>query len=138
FAQTAPKFEVADVHPSGLAMNRYTLVSGGVLRGTRYDLRKATMLDMIRLAYGVDPDTVVGGPNWLEFDRFDIAAKAAAGSSPDAVRLMLQALLADRFKLVLKHETRPMPAFALSLGKAKPKLTPSNGAVNTDCVGQPQ
>ncbi len=138
FAQTAPKFEAVDVHKSAPSMNRYTLVSGGVLRGTRYDLRKATVLDMIRHAYGVDPDTVLGGPNWLEFDRFDIAAKAAPGSSPEAVRLMLQALLADRFKLVLKHETRPMPAFALSVGKAKPKLTPSNGAVNTDCVGQPQ
>lgn len=138
FAQTAPRFEAADVHKSAPSMNRYTLVSGGVLRGTRYDLRKATMLDMIRIAYNVDPDTVAGGPNWLEFDRFDIAAKAAAGSSPAQVRMMLQALLTDRFKLVLKHETRPMPAFALSIGKGKPKLTESNGGENADCVGRPQ
>jgi uncharacterized protein (TIGR03435 family) len=138
FAQTAPKFDAADVRRSGPGMNRYTLVSGGVLRGTRYDLRKATVLDMIRLAYGVDPDTVVGGPNWLEFDRFDIAAKAAAGSSPETVRLMLQALLADRFKLVLRHDTRPMPAFALTTGKSKPKLTESNGAANANCMFEQQ
>lgn len=119
-------------------MNRYTLVSGGVLRGTRYDLRKATIFDMIRLAYGVDPDTVVGGPNWLEFDRFDIAAKAAAGSSPEAVRLMLQALLTDRFRLLLRHDTRPMPAFALTMGKGQPKLTKSDGGTNTECTAQEQ
>src|SRR5215469_16171262 len=134
FAQKAPRFAAADVHKSAASMNRYTLVSGGVLRGTRYDLRKATMLDMIRLAYNVDPDTVVGGPNWLEFDRFDIAAKAAAGSSPEQIRTMLQAVLADRFRLVLKHETRPMPAFALTIGKGKPKLTNSSGAENEGCM----
>ena len=137
FAQTS-KFEAADVHKSAQSMNRYTLVSGGVLRGTRYDLRKATILDMIRLAYGVDPDTIVGGPNWLEFARFDIAAKAAEGSSPQQVRLMLQGLLADRFGLVLKHETRPMPAFALTVGRTKPKLTEANGAENASCTARPQ
>src|SRR6185437_756058 len=81
FAQS-PKFEAADVHRSALALNPYTYVSGGVLRGDRYDLRKATMLDLIQIAYNVDPDTVLGGPNWLEFDRFDIAANAPAGTSP--------------------------------------------------------
>lgn len=138
FAQNAPRFEAAEVHKSAASMNRYTLVSGGVLRGTRYDLRKATMLDLIRLAYNVDPDTVIGGPNWLEFERFDIAAKARAGSSPEQVRLMLQGLLADRFRLVLKHETRPMPGFALTTGKIKPKLTGSGGAQNPECMAEPQ
>lgn len=138
YAQNAPRFEVADVHRSAQPMNPYTLVSGGVLRGARYDLRKATILDMIRIAYKVDPDTVVGGPNWLEFDRFDIAAKAAAGSSPEQVRLMLQALLADRFGLVLRHDTRPMPAFVLTAGKVRPRLTASNGAEDPGCRAQPQ
>src|SRR5438874_6122359 len=91
-AQTLPKFEVADVHRSDRAMNPYTFVSGGALRGERYDLRKATMLDLIRIAYNVDPATVLGGPNWLEFDRFDIAAKAPPSSSSEQVRLMLQSL----------------------------------------------
>jgi hypothetical protein len=64
WAQTVPNFEVAHVHRSDRAMNPFTFVSGGVLRGERYDLRKATMLDLIRIACNVDPDTVVGGPNW--------------------------------------------------------------------------
>src|ERR1017187_4538266 len=83
-AQTRPAFEAADVHRSPPAMNPYTFISGGVLRGARYDLRKATMLDLIRLAYKVEPQTVFGGPNWLEFDRFDIA-KAPPSSPPEPV-----------------------------------------------------
>ena len=70
-------------------MNPYTFVSGGVLRGERYDLRKATVLDLIQIAYNLDPDTVLGGPNWLEFDQFDIAAKAPARTPPATIRLML-------------------------------------------------
>ncbi len=127
-AQTLPKFEAADVHRSDRAMNSYTFVSGGVLRGERYDLRKATMLDLIRIAYNVDPEMVVGGPNWLEFDRFDIAAKAPASSSPEQVRLMLQSLLADRFRLTVHKEMRPMPAFVLAAGRTKPKMKESDTA----------
>ena len=53
-------------------------------------------------------ETVLGGPNWLDRDRFDIIAKAAAGSSQDNLKLMLQGLLADRFKLVSHKDTKPV------------------------------
>jgi uncharacterized protein (TIGR03435 family) len=137
-AQTRPEFDAADVHRSGPAMNPYTFISGGALRGARYDLRKATMLDLIRIAYAVDPQRVFGGPNWLEFDQFDIAAKAPPASSPETVRLMLQSLLADRFKLVLHKDTRPLPAYALAPGPAKPKLKAAAGDGNPECQYQPQ
>jgi uncharacterized protein (TIGR03435 family) len=137
-AQTLPTFEIADVHRSDRAMNPYTFVSGGVLRGERYDLRKATMLDLIRTAYDIDPEKVVGGPNWLEFDRFDIAAKAPASSSPEQVRLMLQSLLADRFKLVVRKDMRQMPAFVLAAGKTKPKMKESDGIGDPGCQYQQQ
>src|ERR1700722_8326638 len=71
-----PTFEIADVHSSGYASNPYTYMSGGMLRAERYDLRKATMLDLISTAYNVDPKYVMSGPNWLELDRYDISAKA--------------------------------------------------------------
>ncbi len=138
WAQTLPEFEAADVHRSDRAMNPYTFVSGGVLRGERYDLRKATMLDLIRIAYNVDSEMVVGGPNWLEFDRFDIAAKAPASSSPEEVRLMLQSLLADRFKLVVHKDVRPMPAFVLAAGKTRPKMTASDGMGEAGCQYEQQ
>jgi uncharacterized protein (TIGR03435 family) len=96
------------------------------------------MLDLIRLAYDFDPESVLGGPSWLEFDRFDIAAKAPASTSAQDIRLMLQALLRERFGLVFHREERPMPAFVLRQG-AKPKLKRSVDAGNPECkwVQQP-
>ena len=106
-----PRFDIAEVHRSASAANPQTYRSGGFLRGGRYDLRKATMMDLLRFAYDFEPDTVFGGPDWLEFDRFDIAAQAPPSTSAQEVRLMLQSLLADRFKLVFHHDVRPMPVF---------------------------
>jgi uncharacterized protein (TIGR03435 family) len=136
FAQGQPKFEAADVHRSSAGMNPYTYISGGVLRGARYDLRKATMLDLIRIAYGIDPDKVVGGPNWLEFDRFDVAAKAPESTPPETLKLMLQALIVDRFKLVLHKDTRPLPGFALTVGSGKPKMKEASGLADAGCQYQ--
>jgi uncharacterized protein (TIGR03435 family) len=135
---TNPKFDVTDVHVSARATNPYTVISGGVLRGGRYDLRKATMLDLIRIAYSVDPDKVQGGPSWLELDRFDVAGKAPADTPQETVRLMLQALLADRFKLVVHKDTRPLPAFVLTAGRGTPKMKESDGSGAGECRSQPQ
>jgi uncharacterized protein (TIGR03435 family) len=81
------------------------------------------MVDFISTAYGIsDTDLIVGGPAWLERDRFDIAAKAPQSASPENVKLMLQNLLADRFKLSIHKDSRPMPGYVLALGKDKHKL----------------
>jgi uncharacterized protein (TIGR03435 family) len=137
FAQSAPVFDVADVHVSARSTNPY--MTGGVLRGTRYDIRRATMVDLISTAYGVDGDKVAGGPSWLDTDRFDIIAKAPNSTSPETLKLMLQALLAERFKLVVHKDTKPMPAFVLSVGKGKPKLKEAaEGSGKGGCEGQPQ
>lgn len=136
--EPAPRFEVTDVHRSASATNPFTWASGGIIRGSRYDLRKATMIDLIRAAYGIDPDVIIGGPNWLAFDRFDVAAKAEPGTPPATVRLMLQSLLADRFGLVLHKDTRPMPAFALKVGNVKPTLRESTGIGDPDCTYRSQ
>src|SRR5205823_7254398 len=134
--ETPPVFDIADVHMSARSANPN--MTGGILRAGRYELRKATMVDLIKTAYGVDADSVVGGPSWLESDRFDVIAKAPAGKSPDTVKLMLQALLADRFKLIVHMDTRPMPALVLSVGKSKPKLKESEETGNTGCQFQQQ
>ena len=52
-------FEISDVRVSAAATNPDTFASGGLLRGGRYDLRRATMVDLIRIAWGVDPDIAV-------------------------------------------------------------------------------
>ena len=95
------------------------------------------MLDLIKTAYGVDPDIVVGGPAWLDFDHFDVIAKAPPATSPETIKLMLQALLADRFKLVIHKDTRPVQGFVLSVGKGKAKLKPADGAGEPGCQPQP-
>ncbi len=131
-----PQFEVTDAQPSAKGTNPYTNISGGVLRGERYDLRKATMLDLIRIAYAVDADKVVGGPNWLELDRFDVAGKAPESTSPEKLKLMLQALLEDRFRLAVHKDTRPLPGFALAVGKGKPKMKAAAGTGDAGCQSQ--
>lgn len=80
-------------------------------------------------AYSVQPFQVSGGPGWVDSVHYDISAKAAAQVSREEVLLMLQALLADRFQLAFRRETRQLPVFALVLarkdGKLGPRLTPS-------------
>jgi uncharacterized protein (TIGR03435 family) len=127
-----PTFQIADVHASGPPG-----IHWGVFRAGRYEIPYATMLDLIQTAYSVDRDTVVGGPAWLDFDRFDVIAKTPPATSLATVRLMLQALLADRFKLVVHQETRPVQGFVLSEGKGKPKLKPADGSGERGCQPQP-
>ena len=136
---TLPTFDVADVHVRAHSNNPAPFMTGGVLRGGRYDLRNATLLDMIRMAYApIDADNILGGPNWLERDRFDIVAKAPQSTSPENVRLMLQGLLADRFKLVLHTDTKPVPGFALTVGKGgKAKLKEASGEGAPGCQPAP-
>ncbi len=129
----SPRFEAADVHRSTSAPNPYTWAAGGILRGPRYDLRKATMIDLIHAAWDVDPDLIVGGRDWLEFDRFDIAAKADPATPPATVRLMLQNLLADRFHLVVHKDTRPLLAYTLTVGKGNPKLSAAEATGTSEC-----
>src|SRR5580704_7270173 len=125
-AETTPKFDIADVHVS--PKSTVTYMSGGVLRGGRYEIRRATMLDLIRTAYGVDDDSKIqGGPSWLELDRFDVIAKAPPLTTQEAAKSMLQALLVDRFQLKIHMDNRPMAALVLSLGKGKPKLKEAEG-----------
>jgi uncharacterized protein (TIGR03435 family) len=135
-ADTPPAFDIADVQVSAHVTNPY--MRGGVLRGGRYQVRTATLVDLISLAYSIDREKVQGGPAWLDTDRFDIIAKAPATTPPDTVKIMLQTLLADRFKLKAHKDSKPMQVFVLSLGKGKPKLKESDGSGNTGCRGEPQ
>ena len=136
--QNAPKFDAADISlRARTGTTNQPTMTGGVLRGGRYDLRNATMLDLIATAYSVtDRDLVFGGPAWLERQRFDIAAKAPQETKPEAVRLMLQSLLAERFKLVMHPDTRPLSGYVLTLGKDKHKLKEATGP-GAGCQGNP-
>jgi uncharacterized protein (TIGR03435 family) len=129
----APKFEIADVHIS--AKTRNPFVRTGPVRNGRYEIKTATMVDLVRIAGGFDADKILGGPNWLELDRFDVIAKVPPDSTPETQNQMLQALLEDRFKLQVHKETRPLPAYALTAGK-KPQLKEADGSGETGCKMQ--
>ncbi|MFZ0819123.1 MAG: TIGR03435 family protein [Candidatus Acidiferrales bacterium] len=128
-------FDVADVHTS--PKTTFPFFQGGVLQGTRYVLRNATMVDLIATAYGVDNNNVLGGPSWLETDHFDVIAKVSPGTTMEAIKPMLQAMLTDRFKLALHQDTKPMPVFVLTVGKGNPKLKEADPAGTTGCGPSP-
>jgi uncharacterized protein (TIGR03435 family) len=131
FGQSAekPQFEVAEVRSSPRTAQPFA--RGPFYTSGRYELRFATMLDMIHTAYGVDPERVSGGPNWLEMDRFDVFAKTPEKSTSESRRLMLQSLLTERFKLVTHNDSRPMAAYGLTA--KKPQLKEASGEGETGC-----
>ena len=83
-----PKFEIADVHPS-TTLRAYVQSFGGIVREGLYINREATMLDLIKAAYGVSDDDIAGGPGWVSYDLFDIIAKVPEGTTPATATIML-------------------------------------------------
>lgn len=138
-AQSLPAFEAADVRVTPPLMAPNPGVRPGAIRNGTYEIGHATMLDLIRIAYRVEGDKILGGPSWLEADRFDVVAKVPPSATIDTARPMLQALLADRFKLVVKQEKREMNTWVLS--EASPgsaRLLRSQGGAAPGCQGQPE
>jgi bla regulator protein blaR1 len=126
----AVAFEVASVKPTvpGAGFPRSGFEPSGRFVSTGVPLQF-----MITAAYGLPfnpSERLTGGPDWIRSQEgvFDIEATGVfpAGLSEKARvnrgRLMLQALLADRFKLKIHRETREMPVYALVVGKGGPKL----------------
>jgi uncharacterized protein (TIGR03435 family) len=134
-AATAPSFDIADVHAG--SRNPGVGMTGGQLRDGRYELHNATMVDLIRTAYSVDAERVLGGPSWLELDTFTVIAKAPQSTPLPTLKLMLQSLLADRFKLVVHQDTRSMSSYALTVIGGKPKMKEAAGP-GQGCQPQPQ
>jgi uncharacterized protein (TIGR03435 family) len=143
----APGFEITDAHVTPkVVANPYMEVTPP--HEGRYEFHSASMIDLIQEAYGYDFDKILGGPSWLEMDRFEVIAKAPPGTSAvappgsppgtpsDAVKEMLKSVLADRFKLVIREETKPLPGYALidvHPGDKKPQMKEGDGSGNTGC-----
>jgi len=137
FGQSPPvSFDSADVHVS--PPSKSPALRGGALRGGRYEVRTATMVDLISMAYAMDPDKILGGPSWLDWDRFDVLAKAPQVTTQENLNLMVQNLLADRFKLAVHRDTKPMPAFVLTAGKGKPKMKDVTKEATKEASGSSQ
>lgn len=118
-AAGAQTFVVSDVRVSPPGRANY--MRAGFLNG-RYELRNATMLDLIQTAWGVEPEAVYGGPAWLEIDRFDVVAKAPKDAREADLQLLLRALLAERFGLETHSDNKSLPVFVLTQGKRVAQL----------------
>ncbi len=112
-------FDVASIKPNH-ANDKES--SSMVLPGGRYTATNVTLRTLVKSAYGLHDDQLIGGPSWINSERFDIVAKAEGYTTPSAfrdhARLMLQPLLVDRFKLVLRRERQDLPVYALVLAKS--------------------
>jgi uncharacterized protein (TIGR03435 family) len=132
-AQTTPAFEVASVKPNTSADPRplgFQALPGGAL-----SIKNVFLRSIISEAYGLpffnSTDRLTGTPPWIDTERYDIDAKAPAGTIPPGTPewersrktdLMLQSLLADRFKLAIHRETKELPVYELVVLKSGLKL----------------
>jgi uncharacterized protein (TIGR03435 family) len=115
----APEFDVTSVKPSRSDSGWQGIdTMPGRIRATSITLNRC-----IREAYGVGPHQVIGGPDWIATDRWEIVARADRPvDDDDILMLMLRELLADRFRLVLHRETRMLPSYVLEVDKKKLKM----------------
>jgi len=92
-----------------------------------------TLAMLMRTAYGVREEWIVGGPAWVRSHRFDIVARAASEVPRDRIPLMLRTLLEERFKLVVVTERRDRAAYVLRLNRADGRLGPDLRRASDDC-----
>ena len=130
-----PSFEVVSVKPnnSGSGSSSTNTNQG------RFLATNVTVKTLMMQAYRLQDFQIIGGPNWISSDRFDIEAKPEEGAIPlpqgppdlaepnriDPMSLMVQSMLEDRFQLELRRETRELPVFTLSIGKDGTKFKAS-------------
>ena len=129
--QSATAFEVASVkrNASGDDGVRIRIDPGGRFTATNMPLRF-----LITFIYDLQSVQLVGGPDWLTTDRFDFTATAAREVRPPEMKLMIRALLADRFGLVVHEETRDMPVYALIVARSDGRLGPKLAAASNPCA----
>jgi uncharacterized protein (TIGR03435 family) len=110
---TAPLYKTASIKPtkSSIHADRTTKIGPDELTATNQ-----TPQTLIRDAYKVEDDQIVGAPSWLNSRRYDIDAKVDNPAAGQGGERMLQGLLSDYFKLAVHRETRPIPVYELIVG----------------------
>jgi uncharacterized protein (TIGR03435 family) len=104
--------------------------------GGRFSGRNLAVRQVIVHAFGIQPFQLTGGPDWLQIERYDIDAKPPDGAvvTGDAINVMLQAMLADRFKLKVRRETRESPVYELVFARSDRRLGEKLRQTSADCV----
>jgi uncharacterized protein (TIGR03435 family) len=116
-----PAFEAASIKPNTSGDWRRAM---GPAPGGRFTATNVPSRDLIAYAYGISQDSVsfriVGGPKWIDEDRFDVNAVVTGAWTPPQMREMLRTLMADRFRLAAHADTREMPTYTLALVPNQP------------------
>ena len=135
-ATTDRRFEVASVKPSLLSAElsqRVGLIQA--LPGGRF-IAEARLKQLIVHAFEVRTFQVEGGPAWLTSDYFEITANAGADATPADVKAMLRTLLAERFGLRTRTETRQTPVYMLTVARSDGTLGPRLTRATPECIEQ--
>src|SRR5262245_56105659 len=133
-----PTFEVAAIKRN---VSGSTFSGNRTLPGGRINMENQRLRQIIRSAYGSADLEVVGGPGWIDTDRWDIVATAGSNSGNGEVpwREMLKTLLIERFKLVAHVEQRERPIYVLVFARADrqlgPSIHPTTCSANANCEG---
>ena len=133
-------FEVASVKLSTGAPVGPPNSDGGP--GTRYPEwfgTDTTLQGLIFRAYGlVSIEEQISGPGWIKSQKYAVEAKVAPGTTKAQFEQMLQNLLAERFHLVVHHETTSLSVYELVVTKNGPKLKAPTGANPNDAPAPAQ
>jgi uncharacterized protein (TIGR03435 family) len=131
-SQTArPEFAVASVKPNHTGCCTTYGAGNGGSGG-----KDVTLKMLIAFAYHLQQFQISGGPRWIGSDRFDVEGKAEnSKADPEELRLMLQSLFEDRFKMKVHRETKLSPVYALVVGKGGPKIKLSRDQNSQDVNG---
>ena len=127
----APRFEVASIKRNDSGAPGFT---GGLAPGGRFDLVNAPTARLIRLAYPTASSELIGAPDWVTSERYDVAAIAGPETTRADMQAMIRALLEERFKLQVHHETRERPTFSLVLARTDGRLGPEMRRRDFDCA----
>jgi uncharacterized protein (TIGR03435 family) len=121
-------FEVATIKPS--APDRPGKLF--TVKGRQVITINTTTNDLITFAYGLHARQIVGGASWMESDKYDVTGQPEGDGLPavSQLREMIQKLLADRFQFAFHREMRELPAYAIVVGSAGPKLTKNENNPN--------
>lgn len=128
-ADVNPAFEVATVKPSGpeITTRHFTI------EGRRLLTFHTSLADLIQFGYGLHPRQLVGGPGWLESNRFDVVGLASGDrqpTEPEWMKMMAN-LVAQRFHLRFHLEKREIPVYAIRVDQGGPSLETSDEGPNT-------
>jgi uncharacterized protein (TIGR03435 family) len=132
FLLKGQEFEAASIKPSAPQGMGKIRMGMEMMPGGRISMSGVTVRLLIQQAYGVRDFQIVGGPDWMRSERYDITAKPAEAANQDQVKVMIQALLKDRFKLAFHRETKELPTYALVVAKGGPKMRASELEAGSD------